>query len=56
MTFLRRLLGITQLYRERNQSIRDKLSVQNIVWDLQQNQQSGNNTYKEWTRTQFTQV
>jgi hypothetical protein len=51
MTFLIHLLGITQLYRERNQSVRDKLSMQNIVWDLQQNQQSGNNTYKEWTQS-----
>jgi len=34
MTFLRHLLGITQLYRERNQTIRDKANVQNIVRDL----------------------
>ena len=50
MTFLRHLLGITQLYRERNQSVRDKLNVHNIVQDLQWNQQSDNSTYKEWTQ------
>lgn len=53
MAFLRHLLGITQLYREINQSIRDKLSVQNIVRDLQLYQQSGNNIYKELTQSGY---
>jgi cell fate (sporulation/competence/biofilm development) regulator YmcA (YheA/YmcA/DUF963 family) len=31
-------LGITKLYRERNQSIRKKLGVQNIVLEIKQYQ------------------
>jgi hypothetical protein len=33
--FLRRLLGITVLERERNQSAKKKLGVQNIVLEIQ---------------------
>jgi hypothetical protein len=36
MTFLRHLLGISLLYRGRNKSVRNKLSVKNTVRDLQQ--------------------
>jgi hypothetical protein len=36
--FLRHLLGITKLHRERNQSVREKLGVQNIVLEIQQYQ------------------
>jgi len=35
MKFLRHPLGIIKLDWERNQSIRDKLGVQNTVWDIQ---------------------
>jgi hypothetical protein len=36
--FLRHLLGITKLDRERNQSVREKLGVQSIVLEIQQYQ------------------
>jgi hypothetical protein len=38
MKFLRHLLGITKLDRERNQSVREKLGVQNIVLEIKQYQ------------------
>jgi hypothetical protein len=38
MKFLRPLIGITKLDRERNQSVREKLGVQNIVLELKQYQ------------------
>jgi hypothetical protein len=38
MKFLRRLLGITKLDRKRNQSVREKLGVQNIVLEIKQYQ------------------
>jgi hypothetical protein len=34
MKFLRHLLGIIKLDRERNQSVREKLGVQNIVLQI----------------------
>jgi hypothetical protein len=34
--FLRHLLGITKLDRERNQSVREKLGVQNTVLEIKQ--------------------
>jgi len=39
MKFLRQLLGITKLDRERNQPFREKSGVQNIVREIQQYQQ-----------------
>jgi hypothetical protein len=36
--FLRHLLGITKLDMDRNQSVRDKLGVQNIVLEIKQYQ------------------
>jgi hypothetical protein len=36
MKFLRHLLGITKLDRERNQSVGEKLGVQNIILEIQQ--------------------
>jgi len=39
MKFLRHLLGITKLDWQRNQSIRDKLGVQNTVWEIDEYQQ-----------------
>jgi hypothetical protein len=36
MKFLRHLLGITKLNREQNQSIKEKLGVQNIVKEMKQ--------------------
>jgi hypothetical protein len=38
MKFLRNLLGITELDRERNQSVREKLGVQNIVLEIKEYQ------------------
>jgi hypothetical protein len=38
MKFLRHLLGITELDRERNESVREKLGVQNIVLEIKQYQ------------------
>jgi hypothetical protein len=38
MKFLRYLLGITKSDRERNQSVREKLVVQNIVLEMKQYQ------------------
>jgi hypothetical protein len=39
MKFLRNLLGITKLDREKNQTIREKLGVQNTVKEIKQYQQ-----------------
>jgi hypothetical protein len=38
LNFLRHLLGITELDRERNQYVREKLGVQNIVLGIKQYQ------------------
>jgi hypothetical protein len=38
MKFLRRLLGITKLDRERNQFLSEKLGVQNTVVEIKQYQ------------------
>jgi hypothetical protein len=39
MKFLRHLLGITKLDKEKNQSVREKLGVQNIVKEIKQYKQ-----------------
>jgi hypothetical protein len=39
MKFIRYLLGIAKLDRERNQSFREKLGAQNIVLEIKQYQQ-----------------
>jgi hypothetical protein len=44
MTFLRHVLGITKLCMERNQSVREKLGVQNIVLEIKNTDESGYNT------------
>jgi hypothetical protein len=41
MKFIRHLLGITELDRERNQSVREKIGVQNIVLEIKQYQREG---------------
>jgi hypothetical protein len=46
MKFLRHLLGITKLDRERNQSVKKKLGVQNIVLEIKQCQ-------REWLQHVF---
>jgi hypothetical protein len=50
MKFLRRLLGITRLDSERNQSVREKLGVQNTVLELSSSNKSGYNRQREWQR------
>jgi hypothetical protein len=39
MKFLRHLRGITKLGKEKNQTIKEKLGVQNIVREIKQYQQ-----------------
>jgi hypothetical protein len=39
MKFLRHLLGITKLDKEKNETIREKLGVQNIAKEIKQYQQ-----------------
>jgi len=39
MKFLRHLLGITKLYKEKNQCIRGKTGAQNIVKEIKQYQE-----------------
>jgi hypothetical protein len=43
MKFLRLLLGITKLDRERNQSMRERLGKQNIVLEIKSTNESGCN-------------
>jgi hypothetical protein len=43
MKFLRHLLGITKSDREKNQSVREKLGVQNTVLEIKQYQ-------REWPK------
>ena len=49
MKFLRHLLGITKLDKEKNQYIREKMGAQNIVKEIKQYQKSVYNTYRGWT-------
>jgi hypothetical protein len=53
MKFLVHFLGITKLDRERNQSVREKLGVQNIVLEIKQYQHSGYSMWREWTQTGY---
>jgi len=50
MKFLRHLLGITKLDKEKNQCIREKTGAQNIVKEIKQYKKSGYNTYRAWTQ------
>ena len=51
MKFLRHLLGITKLDKEKNQCIRQNTGAQNIVKEIKQCQKSGYNMYRGWTHT-----
>jgi len=53
MKFLRHLLGITKLDKEKNQRIRGKTGAENIVQEINQYQESGYNTYRGWTQTGY---
>ena len=49
MKFLRHLLGITKLDKEKNQCIRQKTGAQNKVKKLNRTRKSGYNMYSGWT-------
>jgi hypothetical protein len=53
MQFLRHLLGITKLDKEKNECIREKTGAQNIVNEIKQYRKSCCNTYKGWTQTEY---
>jgi hypothetical protein len=53
MKFLRHLLGITKLDKEKNQGIREKTGAHNIVKGIKQYRKSGYNTYRGWTQTGY---
>ena len=53
MKFLRHLLGITKLDKEKNQCIRQKTGAQNITKEIKQCQKSGYNTYRGWTQIDY---
>jgi hypothetical protein len=53
MKFLRHLLGITKLDKEKNQCIRGKMGAQNIVKKIKQYQKSGYNTHRGWTQIEY---
>ena len=53
MKFLRHLLGITKLDKEKNQCIRQKMGAQNIVKEINGTGKSGYNMYRGWTQTDY---
>ena len=53
MKFLRHLLGITKLDKEKNQCLRQKTGAHNIVKETKQYQKSGYNMYRGWTQTDY---
>jgi len=53
MKFLRHLLGITKLDKEKNQCIRQKTGAQNTVKEIKQYQKSGYNMYRGRTQTDY---
>ena len=50
MKFLRHLLGITKLDKEKNQCVREKTGAQSMVKEIKQSRKSGYNTYRGWTQ------
>jgi len=53
MKFLRHLLGITKLDKEKNQRIREKTGADNTVKEINSTRKSGYNTYRGWTQTGY---
>jgi len=51
MKFLRHLLGIIKLDKEKNQCVRQKTGAQNIVKEIKNTRRSGYNIYRGWTET-----
>jgi len=49
MKFLRHLLGVTKLDKEKNQCIREKTGAQNTVKEIKPGK-SCYNTYRGWTK------
>jgi len=48
--FLRHLLGITKLDKEKNQCIREKTEAQNIIKEIKQYQEKWLQHYRGWTQ------
>jgi hypothetical protein len=53
MKFLRHLLGITRLDKEKNQCIRQKTRAQNAVKEIKRTRKSGYNMYRGWRQTDY---
>jgi len=53
MKFLRHLLGITELDKEKDQCIRQKTGVHNRVKEIKSIRKSGYNTYRGWIQTDY---
>jgi len=53
MKFLRNLLGITKLGKEKSQCIRQKTGAKNIVKEIKSTRKSGYNMYRGWTQTDY---
>jgi hypothetical protein len=50
MKFLKHLLGITKLDKEKNQCIREKTGTQNVAKEMKQYQGKWLQTYRGWTQ------
>jgi len=53
MKFLRHLLGITKLDKEKNQCIRQKTGAQNIATEIKQYQKKWLHMYRGWTQRDY---
>jgi len=53
MKFLRHLLEITKLDKEKNQCIGQKTGAQNIVKEIKQYQKKWLQMYRTWTQTDY---
>ena len=53
MKFLRHLIGITKLEKDKYQCIREKTRAQNIVRKIKEYKKSGYNTYRGWTQIEY---
>ena len=53
MKFLRHLLGITKLDKDKNLCIRQKTAAQNIVKEINRTRKSAYNMYRGWTQTEY---
>ena len=53
MKFLRHLLGITKLDKEKNQCIRQKTGAHNIVQEIKQYQEKWLKHVRRWTQTDY---